>query len=172
MGNYWPSGIDFSDIPQSPREILKVAREDWDTGSEGIMELVLQDAESETGNPIIIVYAKHVPSNRTSKLFSIIHRPNNPYPVTIQLEVEDLPNFLKKSYHRLEDFERAAMGVRQVLEPISNEWVSDTPSEFRKKLREAFNLGSVKSVIINTVSVASDASDDTNGESQEDSTEN
>ena len=49
MSNYWPSGLELSDT-QSPREILKVAQEEWYTSSEGVMELVLQDAESESGN--------------------------------------------------------------------------------------------------------------------------
>lgn len=75
MSNFWPSGIDLSDT-QSPREILKVAQEDWYTSSEGIMELILQDATSKLGDSMIIVHAKHVASNRTSTLFLIVHRPN------------------------------------------------------------------------------------------------
>ena len=99
MSNFWPSGIDLSDT-QSPREILEVAKEDWYKGSEGVMELVLQDSESESGYPMIIVHAKHVPGNRTSRLLSVVHQLNNPYPVLIQPETENLPNSLKKSYYR------------------------------------------------------------------------
>lgn len=53
-----------------------------------------------------------------------------------------------------------------------NPWVSDTPSEFRKKLIEAFNLGSVKTKILNLASSTSDDLEDINGELQEDSEEN
>jgi hypothetical protein len=174
MSNYWPSGLELSDT-QSPREILKVAQEEWYTSSEGVMELVLQDAESESGNSMIIVHAKHVPSNRTSTLLSVVHRPDNPYPVTIQLEDEDLPNFLKKSYYLPDPMSSARATAKRLDmsgQTIENRWVSDTPAEFRKKLAEAFNLGAVKSRILNLALDASDASDDTNEESQEDSAEN
>ena len=169
MSDFWPSGLNLSDT-QSPREILKVAQEDWYTSSDGVMELVFQDATSKTGNSMIIVHAKHVASNRTSTLFSVVHRPNNPYPATIQLEDENLPNFLKKSYSR-SDVVSAAAEAFAFGQPVSNPWVSDTPSEFREKLAQAFTLGSVKSKILNLASDASGASDDTNGESQEDSAE-
>jgi hypothetical protein len=36
--------------------------------------------------------------------------------------------------------------------PLDNKWVSDTPSEFRKKLSEAFNLGIIKREILNLAS--------------------
>lgn len=163
MSNFWPSGLDISDT-QSPKDILKVAQEDWHQNSGGVMELVLQDARSKSDNIMIIVHAKHVASNRTSTLFSIVHRPNNPYPVTIQLETSDLPDFLKKTYSKSNyGFSIAvqAMGDKT----ISNPWVSDTPAEFRGKLAEAFNKGSVKSIILN---LASGASDDSNEDQQED----
>ncbi len=167
MGNYWPSGLNLSDT-QSPREILEVAKEDWHTNSEGVMELILQDAESESGNLVIIVHAKHVPNNRTSRLLSVVHRPDDSYPVTIKPEVENLPNFLKKSYPALSLSDAATDALKG---QVSNPWVSDTPSEFRKKLAEVLNLGNVKGRILNLVSGASNASDDTNGEFQESSVE-
>lgn len=150
MSNFWPSGLELSDT-QSPREILEVAQEDWYTSSQGIMELVLQDAEAKSGMSMIIVHAKHVPSNRTSRLLSVIHRPNNPYPVTFHLEDEDLPDYLKKSY-TYSDLEDVASRLRV---RVSNPWVSETPPEFRKNLANAFNLGYVKSRILNLASGAS-----------------
>lgn len=169
MSKFWPSDIKISDT-QSPKEILKVAQEDWSTSSDGVMELVLQDATSEAGNAMIIIYAKHVPTNRTSTLLSVVHRPNNPYPVTIQPTVEDLPDFLKKSYNQpgLQNFE----GIIPTGRTVSNEWVSDTPSEFRDKLAKAFNLGAIKSKILNLASSSSNVLDDTNKIVEEDSTEN
>jgi hypothetical protein len=162
MSNFWPSGLDLSDT-RSPKEILKVAQEDWRQRSDGVMELVLQDAKSTDGYIMIIVHAKHVGSNRTSTLFSILHRPNSFYPVTIQLETDELPNFLKKTY----ESDSSYISMRSALatigriggsQTVSNPWVADTPAEFQKKLGEAFNKGSIKSIIVN---LASGVSDDT-----------
>ncbi len=182
MSSFWPNGVELSDT-QSPKDILNTAQEEWKTASNGILELVLQDAESESGNSMIIVHAKNVTSNRTATLFSIVHQPKKPYPVTIQPEKEDLPTFLKKSYY--EPSSLTALGVRltpldadpfrrrlalenmQMLEnmkPVVNQWVSDTPPEFRTKLSEAFNLGIVKREILNLTSsntnTASNTSED------------
>jgi len=156
MGNFWPSDLDLTDT-QSPREILEAATADWHTNSDGVMTLVLQDATSKSGNPMIIVHAKHVPSNRTTKVLSVIHRPDNPYPVAIQLEDENLPDFLKKSYTRPSPAGVAVSVAEFIAEhQVSNRWVSETPAEFRKKLAEAFNQGVVKSRILNLISYTPD----------------
>lgn len=146
MSSFWPDGLKLSDT-QSPRDILKTAQEDWQTNTDGIMELVLQDARSESGNSMIIVHAKHAANNRTAMLFSVVHEDGKPYPVAIQQKSEDLPSFLKKTSQR-----HAALTAIDFLAPSVNQWVSDTPSEFRKKLTEAFNLGIVKREILNLAS--------------------
>ena len=159
---FWPQDIQLSDT-QSPREILNTAQEEWRTSSDGIMELVLQDAISESGNSMIIVHAKHVISSRTATLLSIVYRAGYPYPVTIQPKGVDLPIFLKKSYYKpgarfLADMKEnipliPTMSIAEnqgvVGKQVLNQWVSDTPSEFREKLVEAFNLGAIKSEILN-----------------------
>jgi hypothetical protein len=171
MSNFWPSDLDISDTV-TPREILKTAKDDWLTGSNGVMDLVLQDAKSKSGNPIIIVHAKHVPSNRTVTIFTIIFRPNKPYPVTIELEQEDLPAFLKKSYSRPSamDFTTAVLGAKG--QAVSNPWVAETPAEFRKKLADALNSGAIKGQIINLLSDeagdSGNASEDSQNEDGED----
>ena len=38
---------------------------------------------------------------------------------------------------------------------IINEWVCDTPAEFREKLEKAFNLGAIKSTINNIIAGSS-----------------
>jgi hypothetical protein len=174
MSNFWPTDIQLNDT-QSPREILKAAQEDWQENSNGVMELVLQDAKSKSGNSMIIVHAKHVTSNRTATLFSIISRPNHPYPVTIQPKDEDLPDFLKKSYH--EPGSSGFVGITAGLygtqgKTVSNEWVSDTPPEFRQKLAKAFNLGIIKSEILNLASFATESLNSNNEESLNDLEEN
>ena len=170
MSSFWPAGIELSDT-QSPREILKAAKEDWQTSSDGIMDLILQDTESQSGNSMIVVHAKHVASRRTATLFSVIHRSEQPYPATIKIKGEDLPTFLKKSYYKpgLTDdvlgihkgtFDKMGMG-----RTVSNKWVSDTPPEFRENLADAFNLGAVKGEILNLASVAKENGDSSDEES-------
>ncbi len=166
MSSFWPKGVELNDT-QSPRDILKTAQEEWQIASDGILDLILQDAESKSGNSMIIVHAKNVATNRTATLFSIVHQPEKPYPVTIQPEKEDLPTFLKKSYYDESTLNKLSKGselekmirtsallpiqraVDLDVKPVVNNWVSDTPSEFRNKLSEAFNLGIVKREILN-----------------------
>jgi len=153
MTSYWPSGLELKDT-QSPLEILQEAKKEWEANSAGALTLVFQSTKSESGNEMIIVHAKHLPSERTATLLSVLHRETSPYPATIDPRDVDLPNFLKKSYYR--PAIHTALG--QVLNPVkiqtdgytvTNEWVSDTPAEFRKNLQLAFNLGTVKSEILN-----------------------
>ncbi|MCB8942876.1 MAG: hypothetical protein H6658_03765 [Ardenticatenaceae bacterium] len=170
MSDFWPSGLDLSDT-RSPRDILNVAQDDWDSGSGGIMKLILQDTTSKSGYSMIVVHAKHVPSDRTSTLFTVIHRPDNPYPLDIQLAEDNLPDFLKKSYSR-SGFAVMAAAIGSMNDSVENTWVSDTPSEFQKKLVQAFNSGVIKSKILNLASNVSSVLDDTIGDPQEDSLEN
>jgi hypothetical protein len=171
MSSFWPDGVELSDT-QSPKDILNTAQEEWQTASDGILQLVLQDAKSESGHSMIIVHAKNVASNRTATLFSIVHQPGKPYPVTIQPEKEDLPTFLKKSYYKetpsswrdspttsINSFinRSSELDIKQVV----NKWVSDTPPEFRKKLSEAFNLGIVKREILNLASINANIANNT-----------
>ncbi len=158
MSSFWPDGVELSDT-QSPKDILKTAQEEWQAASNGVLELVLQSTKSESGNSMIIVHAKNVANNRTATLFSIVHQPEKPYPVTIQPEKEDLPTFLKKSYYE-QNPKLSAMDVGllmkterdQGMKQVINQWVSDTPPEFRKNLSRAFNLGIVKREILNLTS--------------------
>lgn len=149
MSNFWPKGIKVSDI-QSPMQILETAQKDWDKNSGGILALLLQKAKSESGNNIIIVHAKHVPDNRTITLFSVIYRPNAPYPASIEPKEDDLPNCLKKTYETTSSLNSALSNLTG--QKINNTWVSNEPSEFRTKLEEVFNLGIVKSEILSLLS--------------------
>ena len=167
MSAFWLKGIEISDT-QSPMQILETARKDWEKNSGGVLTLLLQDAKSESGNDMIIIHAKHVPSDRIIKLFSVIYRPTSHYPATIQPKKEDLPNFLKKSYYQpnttltarslgkleaevAKQYRRSAEILSEGQQVI-NTWVSENPSEFREKLEQVFNLGIVKSDILNLLS--------------------
>ncbi len=154
MSKFWPEGLSVSDI-RSPYEILKNAQEEWETASDGVLTLVFQESEPNDGIETITVHAKHIPSNRTVTLFSVIHRQKEFYPVTIQpREKEKLPSILKKSYYQPGS---EAIGVGFVAQwregkTVTNKWVSDTPSEFTEKLTKAFNLSEVKAAVLNLTS--------------------
>jgi hypothetical protein len=156
MSNFWPKGIELTDT-ESPRQILDTAQREWNAESSGVLTLVFQETKSESGNDMIIVHAKHVPSNRTVTLFSVIYRPNTPYPVTIQPKDDVLPNYLKKSYYKPGTVDTALIESRILNSQghqVTNDWVADAPSEFRRKLEEVFNLGIVKSEILSLVSMS------------------
>lgn len=153
MADYFPSGITLDDTA-SPLDVLEEAQKEWTDRTGGVLALVIQRAESEKGNAMLIVHAKHVPSNRTVQLLTVVHRPSAHYPATIQPRDDDLPNLLKKSYNI-----RGVFGVRDMesIRTVNNEWVCDTPAEFRQKLKEALNLGVIKSEIVSLLSGTSPA---------------
>jgi hypothetical protein len=148
---FWPPGLDLTDTA-SPLDILEEAQREWAEQSQGLLALVIQEAESTDGDRMLIVHAKHVPSNRTATLFSVVHRSDAPYPAKIQPRENELPDFLKKSYYRpgIGDLS-AGMGLATGRQ-VTNKWVCDTPSEFRSELRNVLNLGIVKSEVLSIVS--------------------
>ncbi|TWU59729.1 hypothetical protein Poly51_00010 [Rubripirellula tenax] len=147
MNQFWPYDLNLDDT-SSPHEILCDAKEEWAEQSGGLLDLVIQEAESTSGHDMLIVHAKHVPSNRTVTLFSVVHRSDTPYPARIQPRDDELPDLFKKSYYRpgIGDMSAALGGVagRQV----ENKWVCDTPAEFRSKLSKVFDLGVLKSEVL------------------------
>lgn len=155
MSKYWPDGIELSDT-QSPMDILRDAQSDWELSSDGLLALVLQEAESQSGYDMVVVHAKHVASNRTASLFSVVCRKGHPYPARLQPKDDELPDFFKKTYKTQSLGSLAAMSniVRQFNDEkwVKNEWVADTPSEFRERLEKVFNLGNIKSEILNLIS--------------------
>jgi len=165
MSNFWPSGLEIGDT-QTPLDILKTATEEWESNSDGMLTLVLQQTESEDGTAVIIVHAKHLPSEKTVTLFSVVHRPNASYPATIQPRREDLPDVLKRSYYK------PGIGEFPLPMPmhgsmVENKWVSDTPREFRTKLVDVFNLSSVKTAVLGLTSARPRGADPEGGESSE-----
>lgn len=171
MSDFFPSGITLDDTA-SPLEVLEAAQQEWTEQSGGVLTLVIQRAESKNGNLMLIVHGKHVPSNRTVQLLSVVHRPAAHYPATIQPRDDDLPDFLKKTYYQPGLQLTMPFATRGY--QVTNEWVCDTPAEFRQKLKEAFNLGVIKSEIISLVSGTASAhatvvvggADSNGGESQ------
>ncbi len=169
MTDFWPSGLHLDDI-SSPLEILQTAQQEWTDQGAGLLALVIQETKSSNNYKMLIVHAKHVPSNRTVTLFSVLHRPDAPYPARIQPRDGELPDFFKKSYYRrgIADFTAGISGAAGG--EVTNKWVCDSPFEFRSKLREIFNQGTLKSEILSLVSgcvESEEASEDTEGSANE-----
>lgn len=148
MSKFFPGGIQLNDT-QTPREILQDAVHDWETESEGQLTLIFQSATTKDGDDMIFVHGKHVPSNRTVTLFSVVSRPGSPYPARIQPRNNELPTYYRKSYYEPGLMAGLALKADMQGRTVTNEWVAETPSEFRAKLVDAFNLGVVKSELLN-----------------------
>jgi len=168
MSNYWPTDLDLADT-SNPSDILQAASREWEVESDGLLTLVIQETISSNKNQMFIVHAKHLPSNRTATLFSVVHRPKAPYPARIQPKGDELPDLFKKSYYKpgIADLTSSIQGVAG--RRVTNEWVCDTPSEFRDRLEEVFNLGTLKSDVLSLVS-GSSLAEDVDDEGEPDST--
>jgi len=167
---FFPEGIELSSI-LSPSEILEEARRDWEVNSNGLLLLRISQVPIESEEESILdVYIVHSPSKRMAKVLSVAHRPNQPYPIEIRPESFNIPKYLKKSYEiqtrrspssslffsladQMRAIERTLPEV--TTKTIINEWVCDTPAEFREKLEKAFNLGAIKSTINNIIAGSS-----------------
>jgi hypothetical protein len=153
MSNFWPSGLDMKDTA-SPEIILSTASDEWSDKSGGVITLAIQDTKSTSGDRLLIVHAKHVPSKRTVTLFSVLHRPNAPYPARIYPAKDAVPDHLKKTYYQ-PGFSLAELAIGGASgHDVTNDWVCDTPSEFRSHLSEVFNQGVVKSEVLGLIAGA------------------
>lgn len=153
MSNYWPDGLELGDT-DSPLEILKLAKEDWELESDGKLSLIVQETESTNGNAYLEVHAKYIPTDQTIALFSVVHRHDSPYPSRIQPRDEELPDYFKKKYKKGPGLLglSSVMASAAIEREVTNEWVCETPSEFRGNLKKALNLGVIKSEIVSLVS--------------------
>jgi hypothetical protein len=151
VSTFWPDQLNLDDN-SPPAEILASAQDEWQTASGGVLGLIVQEGENDDGNIVITVYAKHNHSGRTATLFCVVHRKGKPYPVTIDSTEDKLPSYLMRSYR---PFSIAnIMAANQVNNEIHNEWVSNTPNEFRVKLKKMFNREAVRSELLNLVSMS------------------
>lgn len=146
MFNFWPEGFEISDT-QSPIEILEEAKREWLDRSKGQISLAIRNVVTDEGYERYLVYAHHVPSNRVASLFTVVSRNECPYPARLQPKIAELPRFFLKEYwdgpdH--DDFRESCW--------IKNEWVADSPSEFREHLKSILNLSHIKSELLNLIS--------------------
>ena len=144
MTDFWPDDLKLEDTA-SPREILEEARDDWERSSGGRFTLLFQEAESQTGNRLTKVHAKFKPAGRTAEIFTVVQRPDKPYPVTIELTDRGLPNILRRKYYVPGDDDHDFDDPRGHW--VENERVADSPAEFRIRLREALTLDETKSEV-------------------------
>ena len=149
MRDFWPSGVDLEDTA-SPVEILKEANAEWVEKTGGKFELLIQEATSKDHGVVVIVHARHSPSNRTATLFSVTHRPAAPYPARIWPKGDELPNTLKKTYYQA-GWDALSSSFSRPGREVTNEWVADTPAEFRVHLK-ASDKSSVRHEICAAIS--------------------
>ena len=152
MSDFWPIDLDLTDCV-SPQDILTQAQNEWESSGRGVFALVIRHATSESGNKMQIVYAKHLQSGTTSKLFQVVHRPDKPFPATIQPESEVLPVALRREYEKTVTSGFASVAnlfdYQEKCVTVKNEWVATTPAEFRDNLHRMFQSDSVKSQLLN-----------------------
>jgi len=151
MSIFWPNDLDIDDS-DDPIFIIQEARVDWEKESKGSLTIDVKQRESNDGYVIISLTARHVTSSRTAELCSVFHRHEFPYPAKIQTNDRDLPDKLKKKYYKpgVPDMFSSLSSVGQG-RTIENDYVADSPSEFRALLVRALNLGTVKAAILSIV---------------------
>ncbi|MEM7735651.1 MAG: DUF6331 family protein [Deinococcota bacterium] len=144
MTNSWSDGVDPG-YTQTSREILEDAQADWYERSRGLLELVLEDALSKAGNSVVLVYIKHVPTNKTAWSFSILRDTKNKYPITIQPGYKHIQHYQEESsLYSLTKIARA-VATHFVGNNVSNQWIAHTPTELREKLIETAKLAIIMS---------------------------
>jgi hypothetical protein len=156
LAKFFPAGLDARDS-SSPADILLEARTQWERESSGALTLDFTNDEIKEGLAVTFVRVIHLPSQRSASLFEVGHRPDTPYPVAIQPDDDDLPKLLRKSYYEpgspgLTNWNAmmaAATLAKTEGKTVKNDWVADTPAEFRAMLEKAFNLGYVKGIVVN-----------------------
>jgi hypothetical protein len=153
MSDFWPAALDLDDLA-TPLGILEEAKSQWEANSGGVLSLFFRGAESKAGGDLILVYVRHVPSDRSRSLITVAHRKGDPYPLTIFFESEALPDHLKRSYTPI-DFGVVAERVQG--KEIENKWVCETPGEFRRKLAWALREGPVVADVQSLVAAAAEA---------------
>jgi hypothetical protein len=167
--SFFPSDLEIANL-QSPLDILSEAKLEWDSKGQGIISLLVDEGHSTFGSDsqfvMIHVYALHIPSQRLARLLTVVHVTEKPYPARIDPEKEDIPDYLRKESAGpvspppqafIETIRASVSQYKRV-----DEWVCESPDEFRRQLVKALNLGSVKATVTNIVTVSS-ADDEAGG---------
>lgn len=161
--SFFPSDLEIINA-QSPLDILSEAKDEWDAKGQGVVTLLVDEGRSTLRShgdidvTLIRVYALHIPTERVESLLTVIHVSGKPYPARINPEKEDIPAYLRKE--RFVPAKKAGLMPPSILQSISEaipahtvteEWVCESPEEFRRQLAKALTLGHVKSAITNII---------------------
>lgn len=166
--SFFPHDLEIVNV-QSPLDILSEAKNEWDAEGQGVITLLVDEGRSTESDIVyawIRVYAQHIPTERIENLLTVIHVCDKPYPARIDLVKEDVPAVLRKE--RLVPAKRPGLmtaGLLQTLSEaipahtVSEEWVCQSPGEFRQQLAKALTRGSVKSAITNIIAASTKDTD-------------
>ncbi|MFN9610547.1 MAG: hypothetical protein ACK546_00080 [bacterium] len=162
--SFFPHDIEIANL-ESPLDILSEAKLEWDSEGQGIISLLVDEGQSTSKDgttfALIHVFVVHIPSQRVAGLLTVFHVSGKPYPARIKPERHDVPDFLRKEravpprptdlskQHVLSSF--ASMAPAHT---VVEEWVCESPSEFRKQLAKALTQGSVKYTITSIVAAS------------------
>jgi hypothetical protein len=162
--SFFPSDLEITNA-QSPLDILSEAKNEWDTKGQGIVTLLVDGGRSalhgDSDLTLIHVYAMHIPSERVESLLTVIYASGKPYPARISPEKDDIPEYLRKE--RFVPAKISGLMSPSILNTfreaipahtVSEEWVCESPEEFRKQLSKALTLGRVKSAITNIIAAS------------------
>jgi hypothetical protein len=165
--SFFPSDLEIANA-QSPLDILSEAKNEWDTKGQGIVTLLVDEgrpaSQGDSDLTLIHVYALHIPSERVESLLTVIYASGKPYPARINPEKDDIPEYLRKE--RFVPARKSGLMPPSILQAISEaipahtvteEWVCESPDEFRKQLSKALTLGRVKSAITNIIAASGNA---------------
>ena len=166
--SFFPRDLEIVNV-QSPLDILSEAKNEWDAEGQGVITLLVVEGRSTTPDIVyacIRVYAQHIPTERIEYLLTVIHVCDKPYPARIELVKEDIPANLRKE--RFVPAMRGGLVSSDFFErvnkaapahTVSEEWVCQSPGEFRKQLAKALTRGSVKSAITNIIAASTTDTD-------------
>ena len=166
--SFFPSNLEIVNV-QSPLDILSEAKDEWDAEGQGVITLLVDDGRSTKSDVVyafIRVYALHIPTERVENLLTVVHVCDKPYPARIELEKEDTPAYLRKE--RYVPARKAGLMNSDIFQALNKtipahtvyeEWVCQSPDEFRKQLAKALTRGSVKSAITNIIAASTKDTD-------------
>lgn len=170
--SFFPHDLEIVNV-QSPLDILSEAKNEWDAEGQGVIKLLVVEGRSTipATTPDIVyacirVYAQHIPTERIEHLLTVIHVCDKPYPARIELVKEDIPANLRKerfvparSGGLLSSDLFKTLNEAAPAHTVSEEWVCQSPGEFRKQLAKALTRGSVKSAITNIIAASTKETD-------------
>jgi hypothetical protein len=141
----WPTDLHTDDV-RTPTEILVEQAQLLEKETKGVLQGRVTEPEVE-GRKILAfeVVAPRIPV--TTRLFEVQQSPQLEYPVAIIPPNVAIPDYLKREVYRPSGMEAVLAGPVVAGRMETNEWVADTPLEFRKKLEKLLSSSGVKAIL-------------------------